>query len=51
MKLTNKSQGMALKYKIWEGWHKVLKLWGGIKEGGVRFLGGGIRFWKKLGVA
>ena len=34
--------------KIWvggsirKGWHKVLKKWGGIKEGGIRFLGGGI---------
>ena len=32
-----------------KGWHKVLKKWGGIKEGGIRFLGGGIkRGWHKI---
>ena len=28
---------------IKEGWHKVLKMWGGIKGGGIRFVGGGIK--------
>ena len=28
---------------IKNGWHKVLKKWGGIKEGGIRFLGGCIK--------
>ena len=28
---------------IKKGWHKVLKKWGGIKGGGIRFLGGGIK--------
>ena len=28
---------------IKKGWHKVLKKWGGINEGGIRFLGGGIK--------
>ena len=33
---------------IKEGWHKVLKMWGGIKGGGIRFVGGGIkRGWHK----
>ena len=39
---------------IKKGWHKVLKKWGGINEGGIRFLGGGIKegdinIWRKLG--
>ena len=34
--------------RIWgggikKGWHKVLKKWGGINGGGIRFLGGGIK--------
>ena len=36
----------VLKYgwgDIKKGWHKVLKKWRGIKEGGIRFLGGGIK--------
>ena len=28
---------------IKEGWHKVLKMWGGIKGGGISFVGGGIK--------
>ena len=46
MKLINIFKGEV--FKIWggwhkKGWHKVLKKWGGIKEGGIRFIGGGIK--------
>ena len=54
VKIINIVKWVALKFQnigvggIKKGWHKVLKKWGGVKEGGIRFLGGGIkRGWHK----
>ena len=50
VKLIDIFKEVALNFKnmrggggIKKGWHKVLKKWGRIKEGGIRFIGGGIK--------